>query len=701
MLVVPLLEIVGGSLILFVLAVPLGLVVLDLAEWWRSKPLVLTRLERILFAFYATGGVLFVLASIAVGFYGAPLVVGALSVGWVVKLARWARSRWQEPRRFLAWARTPTAAVIALGTLGVLVWEALYVANIPLGNGVDGAVHALFVQLLLTQHALPWTLQPYANVGVTYPQGAPVWESLPPLLFSWPVTASPVALPPLFLSFTVPTTYCLGERWAPSRYRRSLTGGLLYAAFFGLLASWPRMVVGGSYDFAFAFPLMILIVALLPAFFSRRDRSLRDAVLLGGGIGCAAVISGSIGLAFAALLPVFWLLFSPQGVRPRLAGALNIVLALLVGVSAEIRSFAGVIAWYSYPAHVLGPVGLPPYANPAVPNPLSYRNVTGELDPFILWKYAMSPVPGQSLFLEILLAAGLVVLAIRFGDHLGRLGSLVSAGEARSTAGGVIALFALTALVLLGAAANTSPSGIPSVVNPDELAQILFFFFQTVALLPLLIVARFSLRAWGDWAAHRTSVVRHSLSSPPLAGRARRIRGPRVVGPQYTAVLAAATVIVSLLAGSATTVILVPGAIMHQVDSQANISSGDIAALRWAGANLPHCSTVLVAPGSAAQFLPEFALVHIDFPSYPPAYNGSYWIAVNGLTAGTYNASVRSALSALGITEVFVTGRTTPEFGALSPVPMEGSTDFALLFHDGDAFVFAFTVGEAGTSCVP
>lgn len=695
-LVVPLPEIVAGSVALFVLAVPLGLLVLEAVERWGSRPLPLTPLERILLAFYATGGVLFVLAALPFGTYGLALVAAALTIGIGARVVRWARTGWDAPRRYLAWARTLPALAIALGTLGLLVWEGAYTANVPLGNGVDGAVHSLFVQLLLAQHSLPFTLQPYADIGVTYPQGAPVWESLAPLLFSWPVTSAPIVLSPLFLSLTVPATYCLGERLAPTPFRGGLSGGLLYAAFFGVLATWPRMLVGGSYDFAFGFPLMIVILGLLPGFFSRPDRALRDAVILGGGIGCAAVISGSVGLAFAILLPVFWLAFSPKVKGWIIPGVQRIVLALAVATSFEARSIGGVIAWFAYPAHVLMPLGNPPYASPSVSNPLSYRNVTGELDPFILWKYKLSPVAGQSLMLAVLLAVGLALVAIWWWDQRGSLGRLLGTTEVRTAIGGVLALFALTATILLGAAANTASSGIPSVVNPDETSLVLFFFFQIVALLPLIVAARFFARTRESRRTPQGGLSpTHKAQNPRLPTARSRPFG------RVAALAAAAVVLAPLLVGTATTLTLVPGALAYQVDSQANISSGDIAALQWAGARLPPCSTVLVAPGSAAQYLPEFATLHVDFPSFPAPYNGSYWVAVNGLTAGIYDPSVRAALLSLGITEVFVTGQTTPEFGAFSPLPMEQSSDFTMLYNDSDAYIFAFAPGEAGSACAP
>jgi hypothetical protein len=124
-----------------------------------------------------------------------------------------------------------------------------------------------------------------------------------------------------------------------------------------------------------------------------------------------------------------------------------------------------------------------------------------------------------------------------------------------------------------------------------------------------------------------------------------------------------------------------------------------VAGLEWAGRALPECARVLVAPGSAAEYLPEYAQVRVLFPAFPAVYNLSYDSAVTALVAGQYNGSIRGDLLALSVDAVFVTGRTTVQFPPFEPSAFEGSSDFSPVFLSGDAEIYAFLPGVSATGC--
>ncbi len=145
----------------------------------------------------------------------------------------------------------------------------------------------------------------------------------------------------------------------------------------------------------------------------------------------------------------------------------------------------------------------------------------------------------------------------------------------------------------------------------------------------------------------------------------------------------------------------VPGYIHSYLLTQANATSDDVAALEWASVHLPSCSRVLVAPGSAAQFLPEYAVVNVLFPTYPYPANLSYTILVSNLTAGSYSNATVAALVDLGVTEVFATGPTTNTFLPFDVRPLENSPDFMTLFERGDATILAFAPGVSLSGCDP
>jgi hypothetical protein len=72
---------------------------------------------------------------------------------------------------------------------------------------------------------------------------------------------------------------------------------------------------------------------------------------------------------------------------------------------------------------------------------------------------------------------------------------------------------------------------------------------------------------------------------------------------------------------------------------------------------------------------------------------------LDNLTSGIYRPWTRSSLLSLSVTEVLVTGQTSISYAPLSPDPLEGSPDFSVLFHESDAWVFAFLPGTAAMGC--
>lgn len=164
--------------------------------------------------------------------------------------------------------------------------------------------------------------------------------------------------------------------------------------------------------------------------------------------------------------------------------------------------------------------------------------------------------------------------------------------------------------------------------------------------------------------------------------------------------LAALVIIAPLSSGAVVTALDSPPYLGELATRLANVTPGDLAALEWA-ASLPPCSNVLVAPGSAAQFLPAYAEVRVTYPMNPPPHSPAYREAVQNLSWGNYTTSVQADLLSLGVTEVFVTGQSTALWRAFEPAPFiaAGPEYFELLYSNGDAYVFEFVPGSAAVGC--
>lgn len=676
--------VLGGLVLLVVILVPTGLSILRLVETLLRHRFSLSPVERVVLAFYAAGTLFFLLASIPLSIYGTVLVATVLILGTAYYAYLLARHRAAGWRSALAVARQPAMILLVAGFLGLLVLEVAPVWNHPFPNAWDGSATALWTNLILRQGTIPSSLQPFSGAPVVYPMGAAVWMTLPVVVLGWSVVQVPVLLPPLFLSFTVPATYTWGERWSRGTSSSSTAIGLLFAAFFGLVAGFPRLYTGGWYDFTLALPLLLLTIGWLPGW-SRGERPRWNAVAgLGLTYGALTALSVTAGEMATVLLLAFVLLCHRGTLRDlstRLAQIAVIVVFQLAFISRSLWAWAGTPSAAYVPSSYYGPLDL--------------RLVEGELDPFVPWKGKLSPIPLASLELQILLGVGLV-LAIVWVVRPPRE-DRPSVGPALSplllTGTGVS--FVVTGLLLFTDLPGAFWVRLGSVTNLDQSSMVLFLFFTGLALLPLVSLIPALRRS------NATSFPTRS-AHPDEAPARRTAQGspwPRFGGARLRTILVVTLLVVPLAVGAVTTVTAAPGYIESNVGKTSNVTAADIAALEWAGSHLPACSVVLVAPGSAAQFLPEYATVHLAFPMNPVPTNGSYGIAVANLTGGVYSSETRAALIALGVTEVFVTGQTSVSFLPFLPKPLESSPDFSGLWASGDAEIFGFLPILATSHC--
>lgn len=682
------LELIG----LLVAFVPTGALLLRLAERLLGRPLPLQTVERTILSFYVAGALLFILASVPVPIYGSWLVVGVLALGaagygWLVY-----RERGSGPRSALAFVRTSPGALLVALTVGLLAVEVAGAVPLVIGNTLDGSIHSLFVLLLLRNHTLPWTLSPYASVGVTYPQGAPVWMSAPVVLFGWPIVWAPIYLPPIFLALSAPAGFCLGSRLAQGvRGVSASWAGLLCASFFALVANWPRLWIGGSFDFAFGLGLFLVLIGLIVTFARASPPRWGEVVAFAALVGIEFSLSLMLGAA-AVLLLAAYILFFQLG-RGSIVARWFPRWLTVVAISAGFltRSLVGIAVWFSYPGHVLTAAGQPPYAPSQTLPTLSYRYSSMELNPFVLFKPKLSPFPWVSLEVAILLGAGLVLGLMVVVSRTAERRSGLPRDLVAIVFVGTLTMALMTAAILIGDA-TTGASGILTVSNPDEASAALFLFYELLAVIPLLAAA-----AWLADASRRPSTVpaRVASSSPRTFRSAHR--GARVA----VAVLVGLVLIVPLGTGLATTAVEVSGYITTHIEQLANVTPRDLVALEWAGVNLPPCSRVLVAPGSVGQYLPEFATLSVVFPAFPSPANLSYYLVNEDLVAGNFTNSTEAALVELGVTEVLVSGQNSVSYLPFQLAPLLASPDFDVLEQSGDVTILEFLPGTAGSGCVP
>ncbi len=679
-------EVLGSYLLFLVILEPIGLtIVIALEEFVLRKPALLAA-ERWILGLYAAGAVFFGVASLPGKAFGGVLIGVLLASGAAGLLLLLRRFGGGVVRSRLGLFARPVPMALVAGTFGLALLEVVPVWNHGFPNAWDGSVTALWTHLLLRSGSVPSSLSPFSNAPVVYPMGVSVWMALSVQLLGWSPISSPVLLPPLFLALTVPSAYVWGRRWSRDGRIRPEATGLLFAAFFGAVAAWPRFYTGGSYDFALAIPLLLVAWGLLPEFALAGPRPLREVVLLGLLAGALASLSLVAGELLVLTLIAFLLSTHRSAPRDLARWASRAGLVVLLEVTVTARSLA---AWLTTPGTQFAPNGF--YG------PLDWRLVTGELDPFVPWKFKLSPFPAQSVLIQALLVGGLGLLVLRACRTRDRRPDPLS-GMARSLGILTVTAFASTAALLLSVLPGKIPSALQGVTNLDQFSVALFVAFEGIALLPLVVALN---RLLDSPRTPRPKIS--DLAGLPLRGRPGPVGDRRAAPPiarrALTTVFLVMLVAFPLAYGVATSIALAPHYLEQNVEKTSNVTLGDLRALEWAGENLPSCSVVLIAPGSAAQFLPEYASLRVDFPMNPVPSNSSYRAAVGDLTAGRYVASTRAALEQLAVTEVFVTGPTSVSYPAFLPGPLLVSGDFAVLFSSGDAVLFAFLPDTSAGPC--
>jgi hypothetical protein len=672
-------ETLGELVLLFLLVVPTGLVLIRVIERLLRRSFPFTAVERVVLAFYGTGAACFLIASLSVPIYGVVLVATLLAAGTgVYALLLW-RKRAAALGVLVGAARQPAVVAIGVATFALLLWETFPVWTHPFPNAWDGSATALWTQLIVQNRMIPSSLEPFATAPVIYPMGASVWMTLPVLLFGWSTVQTPVLLPPLFLSLTIPAAYAWGTRWWEGSVVSKQEVGLLFAGFFGLLANYPRFYTGGSYDFTFALPLLLVLIGFLPDWSRQTRFEWRSTI--GWGLLCGVLTSLSLvaGEAAVVLLVAFTLTGRPLSAYRVLSQLARVGLVLLFEAGFTLRSL---VAWA-----LAGPTS---YIPGSLYGGLNARLIMDELDPFVPWKAKLSPYPLVSLTVQLLLLGGLVLALTLVLIPKEETIEPEFSNFSRFILVGVIGTLMMTGALLLTALPGGVWGTLRGVTNLDESSVVFFLFLEVVAILPMMIAAVELTRRYGKSRprdAHPTS------KSHTTIGQSAHARSA-----VWTVALVL-ILVVPLALGSVTTIAEGPGSIQANVYKTSNVTVGDLAALMWVGAHLPACSTVLAAPGSAAQFLPEFASVRVALPMNPVPTNGSYLAAISELTEGVYNSGTREALLALDVTEVFVTGQTSVSYPPIDPSPMESSPDFSMLYSSGDALVFAFAPGGSATAC--
>jgi hypothetical protein len=648
------------------------------APWART----LRPIERLLVDLYLGGGVLFVLAALPLDLFYAATPAALIAAG-VVLLALLALRRWRrgelgsDLRTLLHSYKKGAIAVGLLSTLGLFLVEVATATTVPTGNTFDSSLLTYYVAHLELGHTIPLNFLPAAAFGNPYPQGTTAWLAAFQSLFGLPPARTSLLVTPLFLALAPLGAYTVGDRLLDRPW-----AGATFAVVFAFVASWTRVLVGGSNDFALAFPLVLLLFARAAEWGRPALPGWPDVVFFGGLAGVATSLNpaGPIWLFLSILgLGVGFGLFTA---RRRIAWLARWALAALLAAAFAIPSLFVEVTG----ANGLFRGGLPTgaVAPPTGTPGISTAQFIGLVDPFLLrptdvWLSPFPPIRDELAGL-IGLGAVVLVLALLRPSVIRGLGEFPKVVLVGTVGAWVILLGGLGLGHGLGALAPLF-----ALTSYAETSILLFAMYSLLAALPVFLLVEYALRLLKDRGGTPW------VHEPGTGGR-RRGRAP--AGDRWApAVLALTAAGLLIVPGIAVTAAQLPAYETDLYRAFGNVSSADLDLLEWAGAHLPSGARVLVAPGSAAGFLPGYApRAVVLYPMIDGVYvNASYRLLVRELSNGTLDAAGSSALASLTVGFVAVTGNNTELYRPFLPAPLLADPAMSVAFHEQDAYLFEVT----------
>jgi len=641
--------------------------------WRRPEPV-----ERGVLDFYLGGAVLYLVAAVPWDGFVAPLVFllpPIAAVGLLLVAFRGSRRSANRDvlTESLALLRRPAYLAVLVSALGLFLVEVSVAVPVGTGNTFDSSLLTVYTSLLLQHHTVPLSFSPYASTGILYPQGTTVWLGWAQLVFGLPPARTSLLVTPLFLGLAPLAGFVFGRRVIGTE-----PAGLAVALVLAWVGTGTRDVTGGSNDFVFAFPLVLLLLA--EAVVWLRSPLLEWGDALGFGLLCgASAAMNPVGAEWLLLgLPVAALLARPRfGGRPRdWFGRWGVAVATaLLGVVPSLYVLA---VGHASPGFVPGAT---PSA-PGSPAAISESTFLGSIDPFLFRPsdIGLSAVPALRLELAILLVLGLAVLFL--------VGRGSAFGRYLEPFRPALAGAAVAQVVLLGVTWAASTGFGPAVAvgswtNASEVSAWLFTLYGLVAAVPLAVSL--------EWFAGR---ARERAPDPPEERRPTGRSRPRGLRPAgLRAVLPLAIALVIVVPGVVLTPTELAPTLAGFYHDFGNVTAADFDLLDFAGSHLPTGARVLVAPGSAGQFLPGYCSdIVLLYPMVPgwTTVNASYELLVRNLPNATLGAAGVSALTTLRVGYVVVTGNSTVLWWAFSPVPfLADPVAYPVLFHEDDAYLFA------------
>jgi hypothetical protein len=303
---------------------------------------------------FVGGLILYALAILPFGLFSFPIVLGftVLCIILSIVIQRKTLICWLNPSKFsvLFEEKKKSLSIYLIVFIIFLIFLSINLSSLSglvFGSVRDESIHSLYTQVILQNHSIPWTLQPYLPEGIIYPQGAHAVFAYASYFLSLEIPQIVLYVSVLFKSLSIFGAYFLG---------RKLGKGVAYSLglsfVFAFISSWPLNVTWGANPFLVGFPFFLVCLGLLYSLF--RKHSFSEVLLVGLLFGYTGVIILSYlqTLILVSFLVFAYFLIQNRGKIKSTLGSFAVLVSVsLVPLSPFLYRF---VALYQYPGHNSG-----------------------------------------------------------------------------------------------------------------------------------------------------------------------------------------------------------------------------------------------------------------------------------------------------------------------------------------------------------
>ena len=601
----------------------------------------LNLLQTLILDFYVGGSILYLMALIPIGVFGAliPFILPVMFIMFLYIhkefLARIIRSKFS----FSINGKQGFYTFILLASIFFTVFLIrVYVqSNFVFGGVADQPFHSLIVRKIMDQGSIAYTLEPYVlryslpESPLQYQQGLHVVLAYVASIFNWTAPNAVRLADMLFQALGVLGGYYLGKKALNSDLF-----ALTFAFVFAFISRWPKTMAWGSNAFTLGFPLFLITLATL-TYMWKNGASKNDTLPLG-------LLIGFLG----AIHPVYLFVTALA------------MLIMLAKISVHHLFLVGLIVFI-----FLVPVVITRTQDPYIPTPTAMgldplnetlsRAITGD------W---ISSFPFMRYLVLFLLPAGVLWILIRRKDEQVR--SFISTTTIVIISGLIITLSMLC----------ISELPLPSLpqwqLHMGVIYNILLLFFG------ILI---------GDILARLLSLLNEN-----------KIKTKIDLNRKFLVTLAILLILSPFIYHGG---IAEQSYLTGQVDYYDSMTRDDLKLIQWMQKNIPNNSTILVNRFDGGVYLPSVSGYKTLFVPIATlsGINPDYGKLVGSIVSGEFTPDIYEKFQKYGFEYLFIGGHSSPHGGDLNwsrwkPETIQGNPNFKLLQSIGASSLFAINISD-------